>query len=246
MSRALRPVIAACLCLVGTGILGPMASAGATTCAAPPRADARLGAIDGRERLLWIDRQLGQEASRARLWGYGWPIGIGAAGVASLAVVPFVARGDRVDWYTSAVSAAVGVLPFVVAPLELIGDAPRVHDALTGTPLDDARVCAVLADAERRLVASASDERLQIGWWTHAGNVAFNAGVLFFLGFGYHHWTSGLINGLSGLAVGEALILTQPTGLIGVADAYARGDLSGEAARADAGRSVALSYGGRF
>lgn len=214
----------------------------AASCPAPPQADAALAAIDGRERAQWIDRHLTREGARARVWGYGWPIGIGAAGVASLAVVPFVASGDRVDWYVSAVSAGVGVLPFVLAPLEVMRDAPIVHGALTGAPLDDARVCAVLADAEHRLVAGAADERLQTRWWAHAGNVAFNTAVLLFLGFGYHHWTSGLINGLSGVVVGEALILTQPTGLIDAADAYLRSDLSGKAASTDIGRAVALSY----
>src|SRR3954469_16789202 len=116
MSRSRRPVIAACLCLAAA--YGPTARARAASCAAPPQANAGVAAVDGRERLLWIDRHLTREASRARVWGYGWPIGIGAAGLASLAVVPFVASGDRVDWYTSAVSAGVGVLPFVLAPLE--------------------------------------------------------------------------------------------------------------------------------
>jgi len=78
----------------------------------------------------------------------------------------------------------------------------------------------LLADAERKLAADAADERWQQGWWTHAGNIAFNTGVLLFLGLGYHHWTSGLINGLSGAAVGETIILTQPTGAIDDASAY--------------------------
>ena len=242
MSRSRRPVIVAWLCLAIAGTAAPTARVRAASCPAPAQADAGLAAIEGRKRLLWIDRHLTREASRARIWGYGWPIGIGGAGLASLAVVPFVAPGDRVDWYTSAVSAAVGVLPFVLAPLEVMADAPKVHGALTLRPLDDARVCAVLAEAERSLVASAADERLQTRWFAHAGNLAFNTAVLLFLGLGYHHWTSGLINGLSGVVVGEALILTQPTGLIDAASAYARGDLSGQEASAQAGPSVALGY----
>ena len=76
-------------------------------------------------------------------------------------------------------------------------DAPALRDAIAALPPeDDARVCAVLAQAERMLADDAHDERWQQAWWTHAGNVAFNTGVLLFLGLGYHHWTSGLINGL--------------------------------------------------
>jgi hypothetical protein len=220
--------------VAAAGALGSPAHA-ATTCPAPAGAQPGLIAIDGRERLRWIDDHLDHEAARARWWGRGWAIGIGAAGLGSLAPVPFVAAGDRVDWYTGAVSAAIGVVPFLVSPLEVTRDAPALRASI-GTMLettidasprgDDARVCALLADAERKLLADAADERWQQGWWIHAGNVAFNTGVLLFLGLGYQHWTSGLINGISGVAVGEAIILTQPTGARDDASAYGRADLT--------------------
>ena len=221
-----RPLAAG---LILVGMLAPAARARATTCAPPPNAGARVGRIDGRDRLHWIDRRMDHEASRARVWSRAWGIGIGAAGVASLAAVPFVAPGDRVDWYTGAVSAAVGVVPFLVSPLTVTRDGPRLSATVEALPSsdDDARVCATLADAERKLAASADSERWGRGWWTHAGNIAFNTGVLLFLGLGYHHWVSGILNGASGVAVGEAIILTQPTGSISDLRAYERGDLSG-------------------
>ena len=49
--------------------------------------------------------------------------------------------------------------------------------------------------------------------------------MLLFLGLGYHHWTSGIINGVSGAAVGEAIILTQPTGAIDDLGSYNRAEL---------------------
>ena len=197
-------------------------------CPAPAGTFAGVAAIDGRERLRWIADHLDHEAHRGRVWAYSWGIGIGAAGVGSLVPVPFVAAGDRVDWYTSAATAAVGVLPFVISPLKVTRDAPRLRaDIDAAAPLsDDLRVCALLADAERKLTDDAGDERWQQGWWIHAGNLAFNTGVLLFLGLGYHHWTSGLVNGLSGAAVGETIILTQPTRAIDDVDAYRRGDLA--------------------
>ena len=215
--------------LAGMCGLASTRTARATTCAAPPGADASLAAMDDRDRLFWIDRKLGEDAARARRWKYGWVIGIGAAGVGSLAAVPFVAAKDRVDWYVSAATAAVGVVPLLAMPLEVTRDAPKLRAALAAGPLDDgARVCALLADAEGKLAADAADERWQRGWWMHAGNIGFNTGVLLFLGLGYHHWSSGLINGLAGAAVGEALLFTQPTGAIDAAATYRRGDLSSE------------------
>ena len=37
---------------------------------------------------------------------------------------------------------------------------------------------------------------------------------MLFLGLGFHHWTSGIINGAAGAVVGEAIIFTQPTATI--------------------------------
>ena len=44
------------------------------------------------------------------------------------------------------------------------------------------------SDAETKLVHDAEDERSQQRWYVHAGNLAFNTGVLLFLGLGYHRW----------------------------------------------------------
>ncbi len=216
-----------------------MAPAAARAATCPPRQGARAAAgpidarvgnpvetKDGRVRLLWIDRRMDQEAAKARFWARSWGIGIGAAGLASLAAVPFVAPENRVDWYASAVTAAVGVVPFLLSPLSVTRDAPKLTATVANTPMDDdARVCAALLDAERWLADSAANQRWQQGWWIHAGNIAFNTGVLLFLGLGYHHWTSGIINGAAGAAVGEAIILTQPTGSIEDLRAYDRGDI---------------------
>ena len=205
----------------------PATRARATANCAPPHgAETRVAALDGRERLRWIDARLNEEAAKGRLWAGAWAIGIGAGGLGSLAPVPFVAAGDRIDWYTGAVSAAIGVIPFVVSPLAVTRDAPKLRAAITTVPWDDdVRVCALLADAERKLAADATDEHWQQGWWMHAGNVAFNTGVMLFLGLGYHHWTSGIINGAAGAVVGETIILTQPTRAIRDLGAYNRGDL---------------------
>jgi hypothetical protein len=176
--------------------------------------DPRLATLDGRARLSYIDARLAAVAKRARIWTWGWGGGIAASGIASLAVVPFVQRADRVDWYTSAGSAAIGVIPFVFAPLAVMHDARALHADIVAGGASDSEVCALLGDAESKLVHDAEDQRSQQSGWLHVGNVAFNTAVTLFLGLGFHHWTSGLINGLSGVAVGEALLFTQPVGTV--------------------------------
>jgi len=182
---------------------------------ATPRARAGECGADPRQRLDWIDQRLQRTAGDARLWAWAWGLGIGASGVASLAAVPFVAPSDRVDWYTSAGTAAIGVLPFLFSPLRAPADAPRLHAAVAALPPSDRdAACALLAQAESTLIENARNQRDQQRWWFHAGNLAFNTGVLLFLGLGFHHWTSGIINGAAGAAVGEAIIFTQPTSSI--------------------------------
>lgn len=213
---------------------GGAGQARAASCPAPSGADARLEAVAPEVRLDWIDARLGEARRSALVWSWAWGLGIGASGVGSLAVVPFVDREERVDWYTSAVSAAFGVIPLAVTPPAVLRDARELHERrhLTESrPLPPGEGCALLADAETRLVRDAEDQRRQQGWWMHAGNVAFNTGVLLFLGLGYHHWSSALINGIAGLAVGEALIFTQPTRTIDDLRAYRAGEL-------DAGRGA--------
>jgi hypothetical protein len=178
-----------------------------------------------RAHVEWIDAHLAVTARRARTWTWAWGGGIGASGVASLAVVPFVARADRIDWYTGAGSAAVGVLPFLIAPLAVMHDAKALHQRLTALPAGapDEAVCALLGEAETKLVHDAEDELSQQRWYVHVGNLVFNTGVMLFLGLGYHRWESGIINGVAGAVVGEALILTQPNATIDEAAAYRAG-----------------------
>ncbi len=140
--------------------------------------------------------------------------------------VPFTDPEDRVDYYTGAVLAAAGVLPFLLAPPDVIHDGRELHARLRDSPPGtEAEVCEMLGDAERRLVDDARNEHLLSGWWAHAANVAINTGALLFLGLGYHHWLSGTITGVSGVIIGEAVLFTQPTGTIDDLARYQRGDL---------------------
>ena len=200
----------------------PTATAPRVRCPPPAGASPRLREFGALKRLNWIDARLARTGERARIWAWGWGGAIALAGAASLAAVAFVAPADRVDWYAGAITAAVGVVSFLIAPPRVIADSRALRARLGVLPdaAPAAEVCSVLADAEARLVRDAADQRLQQSWWLHLGNLAFNTGVLLVLGLGFGHWASGLINGGVGAAVGEAIIFTQPTATIGDLAAY--------------------------
>jgi hypothetical protein len=173
---------------------------------------ARLNQIDPERRLAWIDAELSRSAHRAHLWTWAWGIGLGVGTLANLAPLLFVSADQRIDWYTGAVTTAVGIVPLVIAPLDVVADARDLHARLAARGATD--VCELLADAETRLVRDAKNQADGQRWWLHAGNVVLNGGVGLFLIIGYHHWAAGAFNAIGGAAIGEVLILTQPTGAI--------------------------------
>jgi len=186
-----------------------------------------VAGLDGELRLRWIESRLTATAEHARLWTWGWGIGIVGGTLANLAPLPFVAKQDRIDWYVGAGTTIVGIVPLVIAPLDVIQDARelRARVAGAGGAASAGEVCALLADAETRLVRDAQNQADGRRWWLHVGNVLLNSGVGLFLALGYHHYGAGIFNAVFGSAIGEAIILTQPTGSIDDLAAYRRGAL---------------------
>jgi hypothetical protein len=181
-----------------------------------------LAGIDPELRLRFIDQRLTRTAHRAQIWTWGWGIGIGVATVGNVVPLLFVEPEDRIDWYVGAGTTIVGVVPLLIAPLAVIGDQRELRLRLDArTSSDD--VCALLADAEARLVRDAQNQSDGQRWWLHVGNVLLNTGVGLFLALGYHHWLAGAFNAVVGTAIGEAIILTQPTSSIGDLETYRAG-----------------------
>jgi hypothetical protein len=174
--------------------------------------DGRLGAIDAERRLRFIDAELARSAHRASVWVWGWSVALGVGTIGNLVPVPFVRADERIDWYTGAVTTVIGIVPLLALPPEVIADARQLHTRLGARGTTD--VCALLSDAETRLVRDAENQADGRRWWVHVGNVIVNAGVGLFLGLGYHHWVAGALNAASGATIGEIIIFTQPTDTI--------------------------------
>jgi len=221
--------------LVGMSVLAlatatgavPRTAAAATPCPAGADGGEALAALDGELRLRWIDSRLTTTAQHARLWTWGWGIGIVGGTLANLVPLPFVAKQDRIDWYVGAGTTIVGIVPLLIAPLDVVQDARELHARVAGSDrtTSPSGVCALLADAETRLVRDAQNQADGQRWWLHVGNVLLNSGVGLFLALGYHHYGAGVFNAVFGSAIGEAIILTQPTGSIDDLATYRRAAL---------------------
>ena len=122
----------------------------------------------------------------------------------------------------------MGIVPLLIAPLDVVADSRALRSRISARGAHE-DVCALLADAETRLVRDAQNQADGRRWWLHAGNVVLNAGVGLFLIVGFRHWTAGIFNAVSGAAIGEVIILTQPTGAIESLRRYREGALDGAA-----------------
>jgi hypothetical protein len=206
-----------------------------------PAESPALAAQGDEVRLAWIQAHLAHTAHSATEWLRGWEIGIGSAGVINLAMIPVLGdtHDHRVVFGIGAATSFIGLIPFFVRPPRVIADS-RAVDARAATSI--AR-CAVLAEAEQRLAASAAAQRQQRAWYLHAGNVAFNVGVTLVFG-AFGHWGPGVVSGIAGVAMGEALIYTHPTDSIDDLARYRRGDLGEHASwqLVSTGTEISFAY----
>ncbi len=179
------------------------AHATARSCASIAGDGAPLGEAQAEDRAGFLRGKLLAERPPARTWALAWGITDGALTAGQLAAIPFAhGRSTRALLGAGAAASALGVLQIVFMPI-----APSAPSASGGD------ACAELSSLEDSLVRSARNERLGAGALAQTGNVLINAGfgVAAAIAGG---WRAGAITAGLGWALGEAQLLTQPTGLV--------------------------------
>ncbi|MEO8841070.1 MAG: hypothetical protein ABI704_05830 [Kofleriaceae bacterium] len=182
-------------------------------------ADAALAMQGDDLRLAWIEGRLARTSRRAKFWLHGWELGLVSATAINLAMLPILGdtTSNRIDFGLGAATTIIGVVPLIFWQPRVIDDHEAV-EAARGT----ADVCSRLADAERRLTASATTQATLRAWYMHGGNVVLNFGVTLLFG-AFHHWRTGILSGVGGAVIGEAIIFSEPVDQIDDLAKYRRG-----------------------
>jgi hypothetical protein len=181
------------------------------------------------ERLRYIDQRLQADAANARIWKYSWASIYAALAVGQFTAAPLVSRSTAKNLYVGGSAALIGLAPLLITPLKVIKDSRRVSE-LAAHPGDDP--CAALFEIEELLKRDAENEALGRSALFHGGNVVFNLGLFFLIGAGFGHWTSATISLLTGIATGEIMIFTQPTGALRTLSEYRSGNFQVQPSRA--------------
>jgi hypothetical protein len=203
----------------------------------PARTDAELDA-----RLQFLEDRLDAGRRHAQLWYDGW-LGFNAACLAyTTASAAIDSPRSRSFDIVNATQAAIGV-----ADVALLRPMPGREggDPVRG-PADashDEKV-ARLVRGEQILVAAAQRAEDRSSWTNHLGNLAFNllgGGILLVL----HEDHYAAVATLSGTAVGEAYIWSEPSRAPKDLEDYLRLVADGAVTRSDSGSKWHLFHDGR-
>lgn len=204
------------------------ARAEGTTCPAMEGASPALAQIDAEARVRFLSGTLHQQARRARVWSWGWGI-TGTTLVAGNFTLAALAtnREDRIDSIVGGSAALLIPTLLLLKPLRVRGDEQLLDEFLaqTWTPAGWAEKCLVLRRVEEMFLRDAENEAEGVGWLNHGLVFSFNLALALTLGFGLDHWKGALLNGGGGFLIGEAQILTQPTGAVTALEHYRAGTL---------------------
>jgi hypothetical protein len=213
------------LCL-GASLLGAEAHAQAR-CPAMPGASAALADVDAEARLAFLRGVMTDQAARARTWTWAWSgIGFGLA-AGQYALIPLVPRDKRFEEAFEGTAALYIPAGLAVLPLRVRSDRATLEQLLadTETPAGPMAPCLRVERAEELVALTADDEAAHTNVLQHVVTIVLSAGYAAILGFGFNDKVGMAWNGGSAVVLGEAQLLTSPTGAVSALERYRRGDL---------------------
>jgi hypothetical protein len=156
-----------------------------------------------------IEALLRDQAQRARTYRYVWT-GINAGlAIGAFGLMPFVSHEKREDYAVSGIASLLGTVTTFAFPLHVEQDVPELDTLQTLPPAERHKKLSEL------LHDGAHDEHARVTWPWHLFNLGTSAITGGIIAIGFGHTQAGLQTGIAGFLLGEAQILTQPTGLVG-------------------------------
>jgi hypothetical protein len=166
-------------------------------------------------RLTRARAVLERDARNWSTWAWAWGIGYSAASLGSAGLALYLDDEKKsASMWVGAGKSALGLVPIFLKPSPAPGLAAELRNAEFLSPsLRDPNPdrCALAAQAEQAVVASAKDQAFARSWVAHAGPILVNGGGLLIVGLAYDDWLMGSLAAAVGLAVGEANIWTRPS-----------------------------------
>jgi hypothetical protein len=185
---------------------------------------AQHAAID---RLLWVQRHLNWEATKARAWT--WTFATAYAGLiignGLHLILDHRTYNNKADNAIAVGGSAFGAVIIAYMPPAVLRDQHKLAKVVSSWG-DGSHACATLAEAEKILVRDAKSEAFGKGPLSQMGNLGFNFAFGVFIGTVLHRWPTGFIVGPVAAAAGEFQLLSLPTNINEVLAQYRNGDLS--------------------
>jgi hypothetical protein len=182
---------------------------------AAPRSDAEVEA-----RLAWIERALDREQASGRLWYDSW---VGLFGAATLAQAGIALNVNdpaaRVSGIVGSVKSGIACGFMLLNPATARTAADTIRAMRADTPAERA---AKLLRAETLLRTIATEQRFGRSWFPRVGGAALNTAAAWITWATTRGTAVGWIGLLSGVAVAQLNIHTQPTSAIAAWESYSR------------------------
>ncbi|MBL8720560.1 MAG: hypothetical protein JNL79_31535 [Myxococcales bacterium] len=196
-------------------------SSARAACPVPEGADPALAQQSDEVRQAKVEQALVAAGRDTTTWAWAWRASFLFTGTVQAGLLPGArSEADRIDLQLGMGKSVVAFGFALVTRLP----AEKHHDTFSPTPSPEPRSCAKLAELELRLRDDAIGERKGRHWFMHALSIAFNVGV------GAVAWKlhgrvgSALFGVISGSAVGELRLFTQPLTANRAWDAYLHGE----------------------
>jgi hypothetical protein len=174
-----------------------------------------------------------EQAARAKTWEWAWSgigYGLAAGQYGEILLLPPERRLEEAIEATATLYLPLQVFLF---PLRVRGDEVTLEEMVgrATAPGGVMSPCLVVARAEELLEHSARDEAMHTNALQHVTTLVLSAGYVAFLWFAFKYLPDVILNAAGAVGLGEAQLLTAPTGAVRALERYRLGDLHTDAPR---------------